>query len=201
MAQFMISMTSWLGLFKIVALFGSSVLAGYTISVRLVVSALMPAWGLSNAAATLVGQNLGAREPARAEESVRIAMRANLVFLGSIGLVYFVGAPWIIRAFTGDPVVYANGVTALRVASLSFPLCACAMCYQAAFNGAGDTWTPTRLNFYFQWLVQVPLAWALSRALALGPRGVYIAVPLSFAGLALAGGLLFRRGRWKAQRV
>jgi len=201
MAQFMISMTSWLGLFKILAMFGSSALAGYTISVRLVVSALMPAWGLSNAAATLVGQNLGAREPGRAEESVNIAVRSNLVFLGSIGLIFLVGAPWIIRAFTADPVVYANGVAALRIASLGFPLFACGMCYQAAFNGAGDTWTPTRLNFYFQWLMQVPLAWALSRGLGLGPIGVYIAVPVSFAGLALSGGVLFKRGGWKAKQV
>jgi putative MATE family efflux protein len=200
-AQFLVSTTSWVGLFKILALFGSTALAGYTIAIRIVVAALMPAWGLSSAAATLVGQNLGAKRPDRAVQAVRIAVRSNLVFLGSIGLVFLTLAPWIVRAFTRDPSVYGNGVLALRIVSLGFPLYAAGMCYQAAFNGAGDTWTPTRLNFCFQWLAQVPIAWVFSRMVGLGPYGVYLAVPLSFGGLALSSSVLFGRGRWKEKVV
>ncbi|HEY1763421.1 MAG TPA: MATE family efflux transporter [Opitutaceae bacterium] len=200
-AQFLISTTSWIGLFKILALFGSTALAGYTIAIRVVIAAILPAWGLANAAATLVGQNLGAKQPERAEQAVRIAVRSNLVFLGSIGLIFLCCAPWIVRAFTSDPPVYANGVLAMRIVSLGFPLYAAGMCYQGAFNGAGDTWTPTRINFYFQWLGQVPLAWAFSRAIGLGPYGVYLAVPLSFGGLALSSSVLFNRGDWKKKML
>lgn len=201
MGQFLIGTTSWIGLFKILSLFGSSALAGYTIAIRLVISALLPAWGLSNAASTLVGQNLGAGHPERSEGAVRTAVRLNVMFLGSIAVVFLAAAPWIVGAFARDPEVYRNGVAALRIVSLGFPLYAAGMCYEAAFNGAGDTWTPTRLNFYWQWLGQVPVAWFLSRGLGLGPVGVYIAVPASFAGLAIAGGVLFRRGGWKRKRV
>ncbi len=200
-AQFLISTTSWVGMFKILALFGSSALAAYTIAIRVVISALLPAWGLSNAAATLVGQNLGAKQPERAEQAVRIAVRSNLAFLGSVGLLFLVAAPWIVAAFTRDPLVYGSAVKALRIISLGFPLYAAGMCYQAAFNGAGDTWTPTRLNFYWQWLGQVPLAWFLSRTAGLGPVGLFIAVPISFTGLAVASAVLFRRGHWKQKQV
>jgi putative MATE family efflux protein len=199
--QFLISTTSWVGMFKILALFGSTALAAYTIAIRVVISALLPAWGLANAAATLVGQNLGAKRPDRSEQAVRIAVRSNLAFLGSVGLVFLVAAPWIVAAFTRDPPVYDSAVKALRIISLGFPLYAAGMCYQAAFNGAGDTWTPTRLNFYWQWLGQVPLAWLLSRTVGMGPVGLYIAVPLSFAGLAVASAVLFRRGQWKQKKV
>jgi putative MATE family efflux protein len=200
-AQFLISTTSWVGLFKILAHFGSTALAGYTIAIRVVIAAIMPAWGLASAAATLVGQNLGAKRPDRAEQAVRIAVRSNLVFLGSIGLIFICLAPWIVGAFTSDPAVYANGVLALRIVSLGFPLYAAGMCYGSAFNGAGDTWTPTRINFVFQWLGQVPLAWVFSRIVGLGPYGLYLAVPLGFGGLALTSSVLFNRGRWKLKAL
>ena len=147
-AQMLIAMTSWIGLFKILALFGSAALAGYTIAVRVIIFALMPAWGLSNAGATLVGQNLGAGRPDRSEEAVRIAARYNMIFLGIVGLVFVVLAGPIARLFHPDPEVYAYARRALWVISLAFPLYAAGMCYGGAFNGAGDTWTPTRLNFF-----------------------------------------------------
>ncbi len=200
-AQLLIGTTSWVGIFKILALFGSTTLAGYTIAIRVVMFALMPAWGLSNAAATLVGQNLGAQRPDRAEAAVRVATKYNVIFLGGVGLAFVVFARQIVGIFTDDPAVLAQGARALWVVSLAFPLYAAGMCFEAAFNGAGDTWTPTRLNFFCFWLGQVPLAWVLARPLQFGPDGVFVAVTLSFSVLAVWGGLLFRRGKWKEQKV
>ena len=200
-AQLLIGTTSWVGIFKILALFGSTTLAGYTIAIRVVMFALMPAWGLSNAAATLVGQNLGAQRPDRAEAAVRVATKYNVIFLGGVGLAFVVFARQIVGIFTEDPAVLAQGARALWVVSLAFPLYAAGMCFEAAFNDAGDTWTPTRLNFFCFWLGQVPLAWVLARPLQFGPDGVFVAVTLSFSVLAVWGGLLFRRGKWKEQKV
>jgi putative MATE family efflux protein len=199
--QFMINTTSWVFLFKILAHFGSQALAGYTIAMRLIVFALMPAWGLANAGATLVGQNLGAGKPDRAEAAIRTSLRYNVAFLGLVGLLYVAASHLLIRAFTDDPAVLAEGIRALWIVSLAFPLYAAGMCLGAAFNGAGDTWTPTWLNFYCFWLGQVPLAWVLAGPLGLGPTGVYIAVPVSFTALTVWTGFLFRRGRWKRQSV
>jgi Na+-driven multidrug efflux pump len=199
--QFLINTTSWVGLFKILAHFGSQALAGYTIAMRLVMFALMPAWGLTNAGATLVGQNLGAGKPERAEAAIRTTLRFNMVFLGVIGAIYVIGARLLIGVFTTDPAVFTEGVRALWIVSLAFPIFAAGMCLGAAFNGAGDTWTPTWLNFFCFWLGQVPLAWALAGPAGLGPTGVYIAVPVSFTALTIWTGVLFRRGKWKRQRV
>ena len=199
--QFMINMTSWVVLFKILAHFGSHVLAGYTIAMRLVMFALMPAWGLANAGATLVGQNLGAGKPERAEAAIKTALRFNMTFLGLIGVAYVVGAHLLVSVFTTDPAVFAEAVRALWIASLAFPVYAAGMCLGAAFNGSGDTWTPTWLNFYCFWLGQVPLAWVLAMPMGFGPTGVYISVPVSFTALTLWTGLLFRRGKWKRQKV
>jgi putative MATE family efflux protein len=200
-AQLLISTTSWVGLFKILALFGSSALAGYTIAIRVVMFALMPAWGLANAAATLVGQNLGAQHPDRAEAAVKIATKFNMIFLGLVGLVFVFGAGLIARIFTSDPEVLLHASRALWIVSLAFPLYAAGMCLEGAFNGSGDTWTPTRLNFFCFWLGQVPLAWLLAKTCGLGPIGVFVAVPVSFSVLALWSAVLFRRGRWKRQKV
>lgn len=200
-AQLLITTTSWVGLFKILALFGSTTLAGYTIAIRIVIFALMPAWGLANAGATLVGQNLGAGQPERAEAAVKIAARYNVIFLGAVGLVFIVLAQPLVGLFTPEPVVLAQGTRALWIVSLAFPLYAAGMCLEAAFNGSGDTWTPTRLNFFCFWLGQVPLAWALAQPLGLGPTGVFIAVPVSFTVLTVWSAVLFRRGRWKSQRL
>ncbi len=200
-AQLLIATTSWVGLFKILAVFGSPVLAGYTIAIRVVIFALMPAWGLANAGATLVGQNLGAKSPERAEESIRIAVRYNVMFLGAVGLVFIVFSRLIVGLFTSDPEVFPEAVRALWIISLAFPLYAAGMCLEATFNGSGDTWTPTRLNFFCLWLGQVPLAWLLSGPAGLGPLGVYIAVPVSFTALTVWSAVLFRRGKWKEQKV
>jgi len=200
-AQLLIATTSWVGLFKIMAPFGSSVLAGYTIAIRVVIFALMPAWGLANAGATLVGQNLGAGRPDRAEEAIRLAVRYNMIFLGVIGLIFIALSRLIVGIFTTDPAVFPEAVRALWIISLAFPLYAAGMCYEATFNGSGDTWTPTRLNFFCFWLGQVPLAWALAQPVGLGPLGVYLAVPVSFSVLTLWSAALFRRGTWKAQKI
>jgi putative MATE family efflux protein len=199
--QLLISTTSWVGLFKILALFGSSALAGYTIAIRIVVFALMPAWGLANAGATLVGQNLGAHKPERAEAAVKIAMKFDVIVLSLIGIVFVLCAHPLIRLFTQDPEVVAYGTQALWVVSLAFPLYAAGMCFEAAFNGSGDTWTPARLNFLCLWIGQIPIAWLFSKTFAFGPLGAFISVPVSYSLLAIFSGLLFKRGRWKTQKV
>ncbi len=200
-AQLLISTTSWVGLYKILALFGSTALAGYTIAIRIVIFALLPAVGLANAGATLVGQNLGAEKPERAAAAVWIATRFNTLFLGLVGVLFIVCARPIVGFFTTEPEVFAHGVRALWVVSLAFPLYAAGMCFESAFNGAGDTWTPTRLNFVCFWLGQVPLAWLLAKPCGLGPTGVFIAVPISFSILTIWSAVLFRRGAWKLKRV
>ena len=199
--QLLISTTSWVGLFKILALFGSSALAGYTIAIRIVIFALMPAWGLANAGATLVGQNLGAQKPERAEAAVKIAVKFDVVVLSLIGIVFVLFAHPLIRLFTQDSEVVAFGTQALWIVSLAFPLYAAGMCFESAFNGSGDTWTPVRLNFLCLWLGQIPVAWVLSKTLGFGPLGVFIAVPVAHSLLAISSGLLFKRGRWKTQKV
>lgn len=199
--QLLIGTTSWVGLFKLLAAFGSTSLAAYTIAIRVVMFALMPAWGLANAGATLVGQNLGAGAPARAARAVAIATRFNMLFLGIVGLGFVLGAQPIVAVFTDDPAVLAEGALALRIVSVAFPLYAAGMCLEGAFNGAGDTWTPTRLNFYAFWVCQVPLAWLLAVPLEYGPPGIYTAVPVSFTGFALWAFLLYRQGHWKSVRV
>jgi putative MATE family efflux protein len=199
--QLLISTTSWVGLFKILSAFGSAALAGYTIAIRIVVFALMPAWGLANAGATLVGQNLGAQQPDRAEAAVRIATRLNAIFLGIVGAVFVILAYPLAGVFTSDPETLTHAARGLWIVSLAFPLYAAGMCFEGAFNGAGDTWTPTRLNFFCFWLGQVPLAWALAEIAGLGAIGVFISVPVSFSVLALWSAVLFKRGKWKLQKV
>lgn len=200
-AQLLITTTSWVGLFKILAVFGSPVVAGYTIAIRIVVFALMPAWGLANAGSTLVGQNLGAGRPSRAADAVKIAAKFNALFLGALGLAFIVFARPIAGFFTEDPEVLPQAVRALWIVSLAFPLYAVGMCLEGAFNGSGDTGTPTRLNFFCFWCGQVPLAWFLARPLGLGPLGVYIAVPVSFTVLTLWSAALFRRGGWQRKKL
>jgi Na+-driven multidrug efflux pump len=200
-AQLLIATTSWVGLFKILAMFGSGALAGYTIAIRLVTFALMPAWGLANAGSTLVGQNLGALKPDRAESAVWMATKLNVLVLGIVGLAFALFATPLIEVFTQDPEVVAFGSQALWIICLAFPLYAAGMCFEAAFNGAGDTWTPARLNLYCLWIGQIPIAWLLSKPLGLGPVGVFISVPIAYSLLAIWSAILFRRGRWKLKKV
>ena len=199
--QILIGTASWLVLIRVLAAFGSNVLAGYTIGIRVVIFALLPSWGLSNAAATMVGQNLGARQPERAERAVWMAAYYNMWVLGTVGLVFVVFAPGIISIFTRDPAIVPHGVGCLRIVSAGFVFYAYGMVVSNAFNGAGDTWTPTVLNLACFWLIEVPLAWVLSRLPALGPDGVFAAIAIAFSTLALASSLIFRRGRWKTRVV
>jgi len=199
--QLLISMTSWVGLFKILAMFGSTALAGYTIAIRIVTFALMPAWGLANAGSTLVGQNLGAGKPERAEAAVWIATRLNVIVLGVVGLVFVLCAGPLIRFFTTEADVAAFGTRSLWILSLAFPLYAAGMCFEAAFNGSGDTWTPARLNFLCLWAGQIPIALLLAKIFGLGAAGAVISVPAAYSLLAVWSWLLFKSGKWKTQKV
>jgi len=199
--QVAIGTASWLGLVRILSRFGSNALAGYTIGVRIILFALLPSWGMSNAAATLVGQNLGARRPDRAERSVWLAGFYNMCFLGGVGLLFVLFAPGLIRLFTSDPLVTPFAVDCLRIVSCGFLFYAYGLVFSQAFNGAGDTLTPTLLNLTCFWLWEIPMAYLLSIRLGLGPRGVFVSITIAFSTLALLGGLVFRRGRWKQQQV
>jgi len=199
--QYMVQMASWIGMVRIIASFGSGATAAYTVAFKVIIFAILPSWGMSNAAATLVGQNLGAGKPARAESSVWRTGLYNMLFLGCIGLVFIVFAPQIIALFTTDPVVAPLAVSALRLFSCGNVSYSYGMVITAAFNGAGDTATPTVLNLLCFWLCQIPLAWALAFHTGLGPNGVYVAVVVSDSLLAALGILLFRRGKWKQVKV
>jgi Na+-driven multidrug efflux pump len=199
--QVLVSTASWIGLVRILATFGSQALAGYTIAIRIVLFALLPSWGMSNAAATMVGQALGARKPERAEKAVWIAGFYNLCFLGAVSLVFFFAARPIVALFTQEPAVAEFARDALRVIALGFMLYAYGMVVSQAFNGAGDTWTPTLLNMFAFWLVEIPLAYALAVVFGFGPHGVFIAITGAFSLFALLAIALFRRGTWKAKMV
>lgn len=199
--QYMVQMASWIGMVRIIASFGSAATAGYTVAFKVIIFAILPSWGMSNAAATLVGQNLGAGKPSRAESSVWRTGLYNMLFLGSIGLVFIALAPQIISLFTTDPAVAPLAISALRLFSCGNVSYSYGMVITAAFNGAGDTATPTILNLICFWLCQIPLAWALAFHTGLGPNGVYVAVVVSDSLLAALGVILFRRGKWKQVTV
>ena len=199
--QILISTTSWIGLVRVVSLFGSRAVAGYTVGIRLIIFAILPSWGMANAAATMVGQALGAQKPERAEAAVWRAGFYNLCFLGSIGVLFVTLAPLLTRAFTHDPEVAGHATACLRIVGLGFPFYAYGMVLTSAFNGAGDTWTPTLINLFCFWLWEVPLAWILSQWTGLGARGGFVAITVAFSTLAVVSAIVFRRGRWKASRV
>lgn len=195
--QTFIGMASWIGLVRIVAEFGAEPLAGYVIAIRIILFALLPAWGLSNAASTMVGQGLGAKNPERAERAVWIACRMNLGFLLFTGVIFVVFAPGIVGLFGGTGATTDYAVTCLRVVAAGFPFYAYGMVLTAAFNGAGAVWTPTIINLFCFWLWEIPLAWALAYPFEMGPNGVFAAMAISYATLAVVSWVLFRRGRWK----
>jgi putative MATE family efflux protein len=199
--QVFIGMASWMGLVRIISSFGSDAVAGYTFGIRVILFALLPSWGMSNAAATMVGQALGAGNPDRGERAVWKAGFYNMIFLGIIGLVFIVFAPQIIWFFTADPNVSHYGVDCLRIVAYGFLFYAYGMVIGQSFNGAGDTWTPTIINLFVFWLWEIPLAYVLSVVLGFGPRGVFIAITVAFSTLAVVSGAVFRQGRWKRKVV
>ncbi len=199
--QFLIGTASWLGLVRILTVFGASALAGYTIALRIIIVALLPAWGMSNAVATLVGQNLGAGKPDRAERSVWIVGLYNMAFLLVVMAAFLWGAEPLIALFSPDAEVQRLGAQCLRVVSYGYAFYAWGMVLVQAFNGAGDTVTPTWINLGCYWLFQIPLAVGLSLPLGYGPLGVFLAITLAESLLAVVGLVVFRRGAWKQGTV
>lgn len=199
--QVFIGMASWIGLVRIISSFGSNAVAGYTFGIRVILFALLPSWGMSNAAATMVGQALGAKNPDRAERAVWLAGFYNMIFLGLVGLAFILFAPQIIWLFTDIPEVSKYGVDCLRIVAYGFLFYAYGMVLGQSFNGAGDTWTPTIINLFVFWLWEIPLAYVLGVAFGMGPRGVFIAMMVAFSTLAFVSALVFRQGKWKTRRV
>jgi putative MATE family efflux protein len=199
--QNFIATASWVGLIRILTGFGSAAVAGNTIGIRIIMFALLPSFGVSNAAATLVGQNLGAGKPDRAEAAVWRAGFYNTVCLAGVGLVFLVFAPQLIGLFSTDPDVVPYGVRCLRIVAAGFLFYGYGMVLTQSFNGAGDTRTPTWIHFGCLWLLELPLAWALAYPLGFGPTGVFIAVSVAFSALAVVSAAVFRTGRWKARTV
>lgn len=199
--QFLIASASWVFLTRILSDFGPQIVAGYTIAIRVIVFTILPSWGMANAAATLVGQNLGANKPERAETSVWRAAFFNFVFLAVVAVIFFVFSANIISWFNDDPTTVATGVNCLRIICFGYLFFAYGMVISQSFNGAGDTLTPTLMNLVCFWAIEIPLAYFLAKYLDLGPNGVYISVAFSESMLAVVGILLFRRGKWKTKKV
>jgi len=199
--QFAIAHTSWIGLVRIISIFGAAALAGYTIAIRIVIFAILPSWGLSNAAATLVGQNLGAGHPERAEKAVWRTGLYNVIFLGLVGAVFVIFAEPIIRLFTHDPAVVPLGAACLRIVSYGNLGYAYFMVMMQAFNGAGDTITPTIVNFFGFWLFEIPLAYWLAIPLKMRSNGAFFAIAIAEGTMAAVSAILFRQGRWKRQKI
>jgi putative MATE family efflux protein len=199
--QFLIGQASWIGLVRIVSLFGASALAGYTIRIRIVIFAILPSWGLSNAAATLVGQNLGAGHPDRARSAVLRTGLWNMIFLGSVGIVFIVFAPWIIGLFTSDLEVFAVAVNCLRIFSCGNIAFAYGMVLLQAFNGAGDTVTPTYVNLFGFWILEIPLAWWLAMHTRMHVNGVFTSVVVAQSVIVLVSLALFLQGKWAKRSI
>jgi putative MATE family efflux protein len=199
--QTLVGTLSWIALIRLMATFGSTAMAGYTIAVRVVMFAMLPAWGLSNAAATMVGQALGAGKPDRAEKAVWTAARYNVVFLGAMGLLFVLTAPSIVAMFTTDAGVAEVATYGLRTMAMGFPFFAFGMTLSGSFNGAGDTTTPTVINIGIFWFLEIPLAVALARMTGMGPHAVFVAVLVAYTALAGVSTVVFRRGRWREKAV
>ena len=201
MLQFAIANASWILLVRIVAVFGSASVAGFTVAIRIVTFFILPSWGLSNAAATLVGQNLGARQPDRAAQAVWRTGFYNMLFLGSIGIFFVVFATPVVKLFVDDPAVIPIAALALRTFCCGNAGYAYGMVMLQAFNGAGDTVTPTIVNFFGFWVLELPLAWLLAIVLHHHAEGAFLAIVIAECSMAVAGIALFRQGRWRKQQI
>jgi putative MATE family efflux protein len=199
--QYVIATSSWIFLMRIMAEFGDAAVAGYTIAIRVLVFILLPSWGISNAAATLVGQNLGARHPDRAQQSVWTTGKINMALMGVVSIFLFMVPRWFMEFFTADEVVIANGVLCLKVLSVGFILYGLGMVLVQALNGAGDTYTPTWINFICFWMLEIPLAYFLAKMTTLDEQGVYLAIVISESVMTLIALWYFRRGKWKLKSV
>ena len=199
--QLLVATASWVVMVRLVQSFGSQATAGYTVAIRIVIFSTLPSWGLGSAAATLVGQNLGAKQPERAEQSVWRASFFNAVFLGVVSVVFFIWAPQLVGIFSADSQVIHYGAGCLRIISPCYVLWAYGEIIVQAFNGAGDTWTPTLINFFVYWVVQLPLAFVLAFKFNFGPNGAYYGILTAEVLLALIGIYVFRKGKWKEKVV
>ena len=200
--QFIIASCSWVFLAELVATTGGDEgSAGYQTALRLMMFFLLPAWGLSNAAATLVGQNLGAGHIDRAEQSVYQTLKYIIIFMAVVSVLFLTCGHLFASFFTSDVKVIEIASKALKILSLGFVIYGSAMVFSSAFNGAGDTWTPTKINVFAFWLFQIPLAYFLAKYLYMGPTGVFIAIPSAEAGIAIAAYILFKKGKWKKTMV
>lgn len=199
--QFIIASASWIFLVRIISTFGSEAIAGYTIGIRVIVFAIMPAWGMANAAATLVGQNLGAGLPERAEKSVYRSAFLNMIFLGTITILFFTLAEKIVGIYTTDPAVVSSAVQCLQIVSLGYIFYAYGMVIIQSFNGAGDTLTPTIINIFGFWLFQIPFAYLMAIVLEFETTGAYIAIVTAESAMAVVAFIIFRRGKWKLVKI
>ena len=201
MGQYLIASASWIFLMRIISEFGEAAVAGYTISIRMIIFAILPAWGMANATATLVGQNLGAKQPDRAETSVWRSAFYTMLFLLGVSVIYFLFATPMVRFFHEGPVVVQYGVASLKIICLGYVFFAYGMVISQAFNGAGDTKTPTWINFICFWLLQIPLAYLLGITINMGPNGVFWAIAISETVLAIIFVMIFRQGKWKTVKI
>ncbi len=199
--QFLVATSSWIVLTRLMATYGSTAVAGYTIASRVIMFALLPSWGMGNAAATLVGQNLGAGKPERAQRSVWTAARFNFIAMMFVAIGFILFPASIIGIFDQDPEVLRYGAACLRWISYGFGLYAIGTVVVQAFNGAGDTFTPTLINLLCFWVLQIPLAYALAKSAGFGPTGVFMAVMIAESILTVVAVIVFRRGRWKTHAV
>ena len=199
--QNLIGTSSWIVLVRIISLFGSEVVAGYTIAMRIIGFTLLPSWGISNAASTLVGQNLGAKKPDRAERSVWITGWANMILLGIIGLILVLFPETFIRFFIDDENVVKSGILGLRIVSIGFIAYGLGMVLVNSFNGAGDTSTPLKINIFAFWLIEIPLAWLLAIKAGFNEEGVFIAIVVAESLMTVIALIVFRRGKWKLKEV
>lgn len=200
-AQFLIATASWVFLMRLVSNYGNEAVAGYTIAIRVIIFVILPAWGLSNAVASLVGQNLGAGKPERAERTVWQVVGYSVTYMGLVALVLIFFPGWVMSFFSEDPAVVSNGMQSLRILAYGFLFLAVGTVVTQAFNGAGDTMTPTWINAFCFWLLQIPLAWTLSTGAGWGPHGVYWSIFIADMSMSLIGTWLFMKGSWKRRAV